>query len=163
MDPSPVQGTVVSWRCKNYCGSFALWCSIAKVFSVCYIESFGDRIICYTKTLSGNAQRYQVWEAFNLYRWRWNPRNRCQRRLNLNRRPQPAQQAFPTFSRNSRGNACCSELMTCILWCKISNPPWISILCEIKCTVSVKCGNIAFNAAKDAQVEFHCWFEFAFW
>ena len=60
VDPSPAQGTVVSWRCKNYCGSFALWCFIAKVFSVCYIESFGDRIIRYTKTLSGNAQRYQV-------------------------------------------------------------------------------------------------------
>lgn len=60
VDPSPVQGTVVSWRCKNYCGSFVLWYFIAKVFSVCYIDSFGDRIIRYTKTLSGNAQRYQV-------------------------------------------------------------------------------------------------------
>lgn len=59
VDPSPAQGTVVSWRCKNYCGSFALWCFIAEVFSVCYIESFGDRIIRHTKTLSGNAQRYQ--------------------------------------------------------------------------------------------------------
>ena len=117
VDPRPAQGTVVSWRCRNYCGSSALWCFSAQVFSVCYIKSFGDCIARDTKMLPGNVQRYQVWETRNLSQVRWNPRNLC--RLNLT-----CLVSVSNLLKNSRGEACWSELMTCTLWCEISNLPW---------------------------------------
>ena len=157
VDPRPAQGTVVSWRCRNYCGSFALWCFSAQVFSVCYIESFGDCIARDTKMLPGNVQRYQVWETRNLSQVRWNPRNLC--RLNLT-----CLVSVSNLLKNSRGEACWSELMTCtfVMWNK---QPTLKqrILRAIKCTVSVKCKNIAFTAMKEVQAEFHCWCELLFW